>query len=125
MKRLLIMLAMLVSMPAWGAQTVQHLRDQCSDHANEVEHVTCLGYISGAADMMVMASNVLEFSKTNLPGNPGVIAMINSLAICAKDVSYGAMRQAFYNFATAHPEDWNHPAMDTLLAALRDKWPCR
>ena len=95
--------------------TVQGLYQLCkSDNSNPLikntDTIHCYAYISGIADLLVVQ------------GAGGAKIM----SICAKPTpSYGAMVQAFVNWASAHPEEWGKPRVSGVLAALSKSWPCR
>jgi hypothetical protein len=81
--------------------TVQDLYQECraSDTVKDAfEHGLCTGYIAGVGDMY--------------------------LASCGHPITYGAMVQAFENWAPAHPQDWSKPQAAGVIAALSSVWPC-
>ena len=45
-------------------------------------------------------------------------------AICDKP-SYGAMVQAFVNWAEQNPRDWETNRIVGVMTALRANWPCK
>lgn len=81
--------------------TVQDLYQECRATGAGAEAFKlglCTGYIAGVGDMY--------------------------LASCRRVISYGAMVQAFENWAPAHPQDWSKPQAEGVMAALSSVWSC-
>jgi Rap1a immunity proteins len=86
------------------ALTVGILYLECKRAAPGEHH--CIGYISGAADMMI-------------PDD-----MMTRRSCVPASASAGALTQAFTNYAAKHPEHWNMPATVGVMLAIRETWPC-
>lgn len=85
--------------------TIQSMYENCTD--TEGKMALCDGYISGVGDMMD-ANGKLHAPGFSMCGSP----------------SYGAMIQAFKNWAPQHPELWSKPQLFGVAAALMVTWPC-
>lgn len=68
----------------------------------------CLGYITGAGDMMGL---------NGLDGDA-------KPALCGQTTP-AAMIQAFKTWAANNPKDWATPRIYGVTKALSDNWPCR
>jgi hypothetical protein len=100
---------LLLAGPASGAgtKTVQDLINDCRSGVN-YEQAYCLGFIAGS----VMLHN-------------GDSVAVTLWAACSADEpTFGAMRQAFLNWADKHPEDWNIGALAGVALAIKATWPC-
>jgi hypothetical protein len=76
---------------------VQTLDRYCKSPAQEPLHWECFGYVRAVTDMLIAQK-----------------------IICVGDrFSYGAMTQAFVNWADAHPEKWNEFQVIGVTQALR------
>jgi len=90
--------------------TVQELYEECratgvgsADAAiAAARNALCGGYIAGVGDTLVHTG-----------GCPALIG-----------ASYGAMVQAFKNWAPAHPQDWSKQQVEGVIAALSTVWSC-
>jgi hypothetical protein len=90
-------------------QSVQSLLDACKSSTASVQYAACVGYIAGVGDMMQML---------------GVDKEQHTLfAICAKP-SYGAMVQAYINWAEANPKEWGENRLFGVMLALGENWAC-
>jgi hypothetical protein len=91
--------------------TIQGLYDDCKNYSS-VQSSFCLGYISGIGDAM----HFIEGFRKKMPD-------VESFAMCGAP-SYGAMVQAFINWAEKHPEDWMRSRVYGVMLALGQTWPC-
>jgi hypothetical protein len=95
--------------------TVQGLYQQCKSEDvktidGQIDTVQCYSYISGVGDLLAAQ------------GASGAKIM----SICAKSTpSYGAMVQAFVNWAEAHPQEWGKNRLLGVVVALGRSWLCR
>ncbi len=69
----------------------------------------CLGYMTGAMQLYIAAA-----------ASPNV----NNFVCPERVVPRAEMRQIFLDWAAAHPELMREPAVDTLLRAAVDAFPC-
>jgi hypothetical protein len=90
-------------------QSVQALLDMCKSSTASVQSAACVGYIAGIGDMMQMLGVDKEQDGT--------------FAICAKP-SYGAMVQAYINWAEANPKEWGTNRLFGVMLALKQNWTC-
>jgi hypothetical protein len=88
--------------------TVQGLYDLCKAREESSEFLSCVAYIAGASDTLRLLAN-----------SPEMIGF----AICG-DATYGAMVQAYKNWAEKHPEYWSKNRLSGLIVALSQAWPC-
>jgi hypothetical protein len=93
--------------------TVQGLYQQCkSEDANPLvskfQEALCLTYISAVGDTL------------QAQGAGGA----KIFSICGKP-SYGAMVQAFVNWAEANPRECSKNRLVGVITALSRNWPCR
>jgi hypothetical protein len=84
--------------------TVQDLYQKCRAAAVEkaFEQGVCAGYVGGVGDMLAYTGRC-----------PAMIG-----------ATYGAMVQAFENWAPAHPRDWTKQQAEGVVAALFSAWSC-
>jgi Rap1a immunity proteins len=92
--------------------TVQGLYRQCKSQAadpleSKFQEALCATYIAGVGDTL------------QAQGAGGA----KIFSICAKP-SYGAMVQAFVNWAEANPREWGKNRLFGVIAALSKNWPC-
>jgi hypothetical protein len=93
-------------------QTVQGLYMACKEtNMDQFDRGRCLGFISGIGDVMA----VIGSGRHDL-----------QLGLCGPSPTptYGAMIQAFMNWAEKHPEQWNIAQEAGVVIALRETWPC-
>jgi hypothetical protein len=97
-----------------GPQNTQELYGMCRNERNLANQGLCLGYVSGIGDMMTVLGiyNKQKQIKGLVPWS-----------MCGQQ-SYGAMMQAFVNWAQAHPEAWSENQAYGVMRALHEKWPC-
>src|SRR5262245_46587890 len=94
--------------------TVQGLYRQCksadadASPNGQLGRLACVAYIAGVGDTL------------QVQGDGGAKIM----SICAKP-SYGAMVQAFVNWAEANPREWGKNRLVGVVVALSKNWPCR
>ena len=89
--------------------SVQELYRMCQERDGAVDAWRCTEYVAGVGD-------ALDFSS-GLPNT-------KLFAICGRP-SYGAMVQAFKNWAVKHPEDWAKSRIYGVALALVQTWPCK
>jgi Rap1a immunity proteins len=119
MNKILALLLALIVPPYAKAQTpgaastqdVQGLYNSCKSPLGSGERTFCLGYISGIADQ-------LSWMGENKAQHPEIAA------ICGQP-SYGAMTQAFVNFAEKNPQTWGLHRIVGVVTALQLNWPCK
>lgn len=110
---LISVLTLILPAPAICAENVQTLLSWCKSPNESQLYSGCIGYISGAADLM-QAISVLDVKDPLIKP---------FLGLCGRP-TYGAMIQAFINWAEAHPEEWSTDRSLGVASALRQKWPC-
>jgi len=93
--------------------TVQELYQECRTGATDAVNAEtavsiahnfglCAGYIAGIGDMLAYT---------------GRCPALNG-------ATYGAMVQAFENWAPAHPQEWTKQQAEGVVAALSSAWSC-
>ena len=94
---------------------VQKLLEECNAAPGTDDFFLCIGYVGGIGDAMIL--NGVDARRKAI--NP-------MLVICDEEgISYGAMIQAFKNWAQQHPETWGSPQYRGVATALRESWPCK
>jgi hypothetical protein len=91
---------------------VQSLYRRCKMPEASPELGICIGFISGVGAMM----NTLGVVRHQVPG-------VANFAICGNP-SYGAMVQAFLNWAEKNPREWGKKQEIGVATALGLAWPC-
>src|SRR5580704_9505393 len=116
MKILLLMLILMAPVCAIAqtpsvdpSQKVQGLYDNCKNSLGSDDRTFCYAYISGIGDQ-------LSWMGESHAQHPDIAA------ICGHP-SYGAMTQAFINFAEQNPKAWDWPRIVGVVAALQVNWP--
>jgi Rap1a immunity proteins len=115
---------------------VQWLYTACkepqSSSLHDLREGFCLGFISGIAHQMFWTGRWL-IQTPSIGKAPLVDRLTNDddqanvflLSACTKsNVSNGAMRQAFINWAEKHPEGWSGDSQLGVMQAIRSAWPC-
>lgn len=74
----------------------------------------CTGYVAGIAAMMTGNCSAM---RAGYGGAPGFAAAVESH-------TYGAMVQAFRNWARDNPQDWGLPAVNGIIKAMVATFPC-
>jgi hypothetical protein len=108
-----VVLASFSMKAAANDQTVQDLYRKCKEPFGSFENALCIGYVTAIGDAMIVWA-----TKT------GESALAKSFSMCGS-ASYGAMIQAFINWAEQHPEEWGQPRVAGVVLALREKWACK
>lgn len=111
--------------------SVQELVEECSRQSTShdppstilranADQQFCFGYISGMAEMMGMNGVIIDH-------NPEFWSELHGYAMCPTppSVPYGALVQAFKNYASAHREIWGNNKLVGVIEALTSVWPCR
>jgi hypothetical protein len=92
-------------------QDIQKLLEKCNAEGEEnYKQFYCIGYVAGIGDAM------------RLNGQSG---LLDQMSICGEEGTYGAMVQAFMNWAQKHPERWGEHSSVGVITALRESWPCK
>ena len=126
MKKSIFLIAVslgLLAMPtAPNSQTklnVQELIRQCNASEGSPDFFNCIGYVSGASDMMLLNGMV------SLKIDPASATTMSVIAMCAASPpTYGARLQAFKNWGQKHPEKWGEETFVGVVEAMRETWPC-
>jgi hypothetical protein len=112
---LVLAVGLLVPPTAWGAggdgpSTVGDFVRACKDNSTTRDFNYCLGVGLGVA-------TVLSYNHDVTP---------NSYLCMKADgfVSNDQIRQAFLNWATANPKNWQDPGANGFITALAITWPC-
>lgn len=92
---------------------VQHLYKMCKMPPTSPEFAICVGYISGVGDTLL-------FMGLDKHRNPEV----QPFAICGEP-SYGAMVQAFVNWAEKNPKEWARGQIIGAMLSLNENWSCK
>ncbi len=133
-RSLLLALFLLTSVPTpsfAGADnisgTVQDLYQKCTNTSPKqlFDEASCMGYVAGIGDLLGYYGTVWSRHKSNddeLSKARRVI--LRTAAICGNP-TYGAMEQAFLNWAKNNPEKWNWSQAGGVASALRERWPCK
>jgi hypothetical protein len=103
---------------------VQDLYRQCTKPALDAERTFCVAFISGIAEQMIATG--FGFRQRRAEG--GFLDrddrnIVSFLSACTR-ASFGAMVQAFVNWAEKHPEKWSTSRQLGVMMALRETWPC-
>jgi len=96
-----------------SSQTVQALYQSCKSPEDLPPHALCLGFIAGVGDAMQLIGVGVEQKPDTRP-----------FAICGKP-SYGAMVQAFIDWAEQNPRERESNRILGVMMALRANWPCK
>jgi hypothetical protein len=96
---------------------IQELYEMCKESTGSPPQTFCLGYIGGVGEFMQLNGSI----KSSL--SDAQWSAIANLAI-RDHPTYGAMVQAFMNWAAEHPEKWGMGRAAATVIALRDAWPC-
>jgi hypothetical protein len=120
-----ILLTPISSQSEESKQDVQQLYRQCKTPAKDVERTFCVAFISGVAEQMIATGKLAakQREEGNL-ANDKDRALLSFLSACPK-ASFGAMVQAFINWAERHPEEWSSPRQLGVMQVLRETWPCK
>ena len=94
-------------------QDVQSLYNICKEGPTSPSYGLCVGYISGVADMLWF----LHLNKQQHPEDTTPFEMCDT-------PSYGAMVQAYVNWAEKNPKEWDKDRTFGVLAAIAANWPC-
>lgn len=92
-----------------GNDTVQQLLNMCTMPPSSWEGEFCVAYVMGVGDAL-LANGMIGL-------NPEPFRM------CGKP-SYGAMVQAFVNWAKENPREWTESRFGGVVLALAVTWPC-
>jgi len=119
MKKLVLAVALMAAATPVSAGNVQELLQQCNstghDKKSSEQWFYYVGYVSGIGKSMSMTGAT--------PGSWQVPLL--HISLCAKgSLTAGAQRQAFINWATRHPENWDWPDELGVMAAPSETWPC-
>jgi hypothetical protein len=93
-------------------RTVQDMYEACTAPPASTDAAICTGYVSGVGDAMQFIG-----VKANQHSE------LRDYAICEQP-SYGAMVQAFKNWADKHPQQWGANKIVGVMLALQENWGC-
>ena len=108
--------------------TAKGLAEGCQE--NSVESVACLAYLEGYAHGFVRNDKIMtDFLRNNVrSGHLEVAAKskrVDKPAYCADDqMPSEVIREAYLDWAAAHPDDLDQPAASALFLALAEAFPC-
>jgi hypothetical protein len=113
----MMIVAMAISHVTLGADyTTQDLLGDCRGRSD----LFCLGYLAGASGILFqMHDNGVD----TVPTKQENVRLI--VSACAAGATFGAMRQAFINWAEKNPREWGFSASNGAMLALQATWPCR
>lgn len=119
----------LFSAPA-AAQSLsgKDLAEGC--RANTIDRVACLAYMEGFSDGFVSNDKIMtSFLKENVRSGHLAVAektaRVEKPAYCADDqIPADMVREAYLDWAEAHPEALDQPAASALFLALAEAFPC-
>lgn len=94
-------------------QDVQQLLNDCESN-QDLRFGLCLGTIRGAAAVMQLNCSFYRDGANT----------VTTLAADPSDATYGAMKQAFINWARANPAEWGRRGELGMIDALRETFPC-
>jgi hypothetical protein len=100
--------------------TTQDLLQDCRGRNGSSASSFCLGYMAGAAGVLL---DLHDGGTDTVPTKQENVRLV--VSACTGDVTYGAMRQAFINWAEKHPREWQFSASNGAKLALQETWPCR
>jgi hypothetical protein len=83
----------------------------------------CVAYVTGASNVMALNG----FGARQIKDASEAGRYLHNSGMCpeqSKEPSPDAEKQAFMNWARAHPERWTDPMIDGVMAALSQTWPC-
>lgn len=95
-------------------QNVQELLRMC-ESAADLEYGICLGVLRGVSGVMAVNCDLFRRGMVERPLAAGEFP----------NVSYGAMRQAFINWAQANPQSWSTRGETGVIWALELAFPCQ
>src|SRR5262249_32448595 len=94
-------------------QDVQSLYSMCKNQ-DAPGFGVCLGYISGVTEMLQsMRVHNERHPETAVP-----------FALC-DNPTYGAILQAFINWAEKNPQEWHQHRLAGVVMAIHQTWPCK
>jgi hypothetical protein len=95
------------------AQDVQTMLNDCeSDKA--FGYAACLGTVRGTSAVMQLNCSLYRDGA----------GTVTALAADSSEATYGAMVQAFINWARANPAKWGTRGEVGIITALRETFPC-
>jgi hypothetical protein len=95
--------------------TTQELLNDC--HGRDKSF--CLGFLAGAAGIL---SEMHDDGVDTVPTKQENVRLV--VSACTSEVTFGAMRQAFINWAEKNPREWGFSARNGAMLALQATWPC-
>ena len=108
--------------------TAKALSEGC--RGNALERLTCLAYVEGFSHGFASNERIMTaFLRDNLDsGHLAVAAPVKRVekpAFCADDMIPGeVIREAYLDWAAAHPDELDQPATSALFLALVEAFPC-
>jgi len=99
--------------------TTQDLLQDCRGRNGSSGNSFCLGFMAGAAGIL---SDLHDQDTDTVPTKQGNVRLV--VSACTEGVTYGAMKQAFVNWAEKHPREWQFSADNGAKLALQETWPC-
>lgn len=97
-----------------AGRDVQSLYNACQKSSASQEFALCTGYISGVGEMLMLLGGY----KKNHPKEAGPFAICDA-------PSFGAMGQAFIDWAERNPQERAREQISGVVLALTQKWPCK
>jgi hypothetical protein len=119
MKRLILSLILIaILLPSTGAQagppkTVREFMAACQ--VDNMNGGFCFGTIFGVQRLMT----IIGVMPDVLPKDKQAFGMCPTGA-----VSIGQIEQAFQNWATKNPREWQDEGIRGIMLAIRETWPC-
>lgn len=95
--------------------SVQFLLDACKAETATIDKGFCYGVVSSTAQFTAAQCGGRQFAEMDLP----------MAADVPQEVTYGAMRQIFLNWAEANPTKWNKAMVVGVAEAFAESYPCR
>ena len=119
MVRSIVTAVLIVLGPALAVATpndydIQTLYRWCKSPEGTPNWNLCVGYIAGVADVLTF----LAVQKKLHPEDN------NPIQLCGAP-SYGALMQAFVNWAEKNPRDWSNNRITGVLRSIAENWPCQ
>jgi hypothetical protein len=99
-----------------GDYTTQDLLNDCHGRSESF----CLGYLAGAAGILL---DLHDDGTDTVPTKQENVRLV--VSACTEGDTFGAMRQAFINWAQKNPRDWGFSASNGAKLALQSTWPCK
>ncbi len=120
-----ILLTPLSSVAEQSKRDVQDLPRMCKTPVGGAESTFCLAFIAGVAEQMIFTGELASLHRKEGGLTDERDRKLLSLLSACTSASFGAMVQAFTNWAERHPEEWTTCRQIGVVKALSERWPCK